>query len=74
MNLYSATLYGMPAPAIGFALGLERLLALLEAGGAALPAQSRQSDEVPFVAIMCAPPLRPLTRKVPLVKFIWFLE
>ena len=29
---------GKPAPAIGFALGLERLLALLEAGGATLPA------------------------------------
>ena len=29
---------GKPAPAIGFALGLERLLALLEASGAALPA------------------------------------
>jgi histidyl-tRNA synthetase len=31
---------GKPAPAIGFALGLERLLALLEAGGVALPASS----------------------------------
>jgi histidyl-tRNA synthetase len=29
---------GKPAPAFGFALGLERLLALLEAGGASLPA------------------------------------
>jgi histidyl-tRNA synthetase len=31
---------GKPAPAIGFALGLERLLALLEAGDTALPVSS----------------------------------